>query len=227
MKILNEAYELHSTLNKKLFNDDETLRPEVLDKLLEISNEFLRYIELPLNIVDIEIVGSNASYNYNENSDIDLHIIVNSEVTYVDEDILRELYNSKKGSFNDKYELNIYDIPVELYIEDVKDGNATNGRYSITQNKWIKKPEPMHFNVPDISKELLEVEQKITDTILSENKDEILKLVNEIYMNRKLGLAENGEMSLGNLIFKELRNNGMLQELKDKYYELKSVDLSI
>lgn len=225
--LLKEAYELHEKLNPKLYNDDNSLKPEVLDKLMEIANEFLEYIEIPLNIVDIEIVGSNASYNYNEQSDIDLHVIVNNEVNYIDSNIVKELYNLKKGSFNDKYDLNIYNIPVELYIEDIKDSNATNGRYSILQNTWIKEPEPLHYNLPNINKELLEVEELITDTILSEDETAIIDLVNKLYMNRKLGLAYEGEMSLGNLIFKELRNNGMLQELKDKYYELKSDDLSI
>ena len=225
--LLREAYELHDKLNPKIYNEDNTMKPEVLDKLLEIANEFLEYIELPLNVVDIEIVGSNASFNYNENSDLDLHIIVNNEVNYVDPNVLRELYNLKKGSFNDKYDLTIYDIPVELYIEDIKDSNATNGRYSILKNEWIKEPEPLHYDLPDISKEVLETENLIADTILSEDEQSIIDLINKLYMDRKLGLAYEGEMSLGNLIFKELRNNGMLQELKDKYYELKSNDLSI
>ena len=227
MILLKEAYELHDKLNPKLFNDDKTLKPEVLDKLLEIANEFLEYIELPLNVVDIELVGSNASFNYNEQSDADIHVIVNSEVSYIDSNILRELYNLKKGSFNDKYDLNIYGIPIELYIEDMKDSNATNGRYSILNNKWVKEPTPLNYDIPDITNELINIEETIVNTMMSEDEKAILDLINKLYMDRKLGLAYEGEMSLGNLIFKELRNNGMLQELKDKYYELKSNDLSL
>ena len=149
--LLLEAVEVHETLNPKLWNSDNTLKPEVYQKLYDISQEFIKFIEIPLNIVDIEIVGSNASYNYNETSDIDLHIIVNSEVNYVDPEILRTLYNARKGSFNDNYDLSIEGIPVELYIEDVKDGNATNGRFSISKNEWIKFPEPITYDIPDIS----------------------------------------------------------------------------
>ena len=57
--------------------------------------------------------------------------------------------------------------------------------------------------------------------------DIIIDLINEIYMMRKLGLAEEGEASIGNLTFKELRSMNMLQLLKDKYYELRSKDLSL
>lgn len=222
---LKESIEVHNELNPKLWDNNE-LRPEVKEKLNQIADEFLKYIEIPLNIVDIEIVGSNASYNYNENSDIDLHVIVNSEVNYVDPEILRMLYNSKKNSFNDNYELDINGIPVELYIEDVKDGNATNGRYSLMNDNWVMQPEPITYDIPDISAELNEYETKCNQALQTTDAQEILDLVNEIYMNRKLGLAVDGEASVGNLVFKELRNEDMITRLKDHYYELRSDELS-
>ena len=46
-------------------------------------------------------------------------------------------------------------------------------------------------------------------------------------MMRKLGLAKEGEASKGNLIFKELRNMNMLSDLRDRYYELRSDNLSL
>ena len=122
MNKLNEALEVHDTLNPLLWNEDKTLKEDVFEKLSNIAQEFLKFIEIPLNIVDIEIVGSNASYNYNSQSDIDLHIIVNSEVNFIEPTILRQLYNDRKGAFNRDYELEINGLPVELYIEDVKDG---------------------------------------------------------------------------------------------------------
>mgnify|MGYP002579017072 CR=1 FL=1 len=55
---LNEAYELHDTLNPKLFNlEVSKLKPEVLEKLLQISEEFLKSIDpLTLSIADIKII---------------------------------------------------------------------------------------------------------------------------------------------------------------------------
>lgn len=225
-KKLNESIEVHEELNPKIWNSDNTMKDDVYQKLLEISNEFIKYIEIPLNIVDIEVVGSNASYNYNENSDIDLHIIVNSEVNYVDPEILRMLYNSKKNSFNDNYDLSIDDIPIELYIEDVKDGNATNGRYSISKNEWVVFPKPITYEIPDISETLNEYETKCNEALTGNDAQAILDLVNDIYMMRKLGLADEGEASVGNLVFKELRNQDMITKLKDHYYDLRSNELS-
>ncbi len=224
---LEEAIEVHEDLNPKLWNTNMTMKEEVLKSLKEISDEFLNYIEIPLNIVDIEVVGSNASYNYNNKSDIDLHIIVNFALSYIEPTVLQELYNSKKSSFNDNYDLNIKGIPVELYIEDIMSGNATNGRYSILKQEWVKVPIPINYDIPDISNELSEYEEKCDNALVSKDTDKIMDLINEIYMMRKLGLAEEGEASIGNLVFKELRSEDYISKLKDKYYELRSEDLSI
>lgn len=227
MNKLNEALEVHDTLNPLLWNEDKTLKESVFEKLSNIAQEFLKFIEIPLNIVDIEIVGSNASYNYNSQSDIDLHIIVNSEVNFIEPTILRQLYNDRKGAFNRDYELEINGLPVELYIEDVKDGNATNGRYSILKNEWVKLPEPITYEIPDITTDLNEMLEKCFKVLKSNNAEEVRTLINDIYMMRKLGLAEDGEASIGNLVFKELRNMDIMTTLKEHYYELRSEELSL
>lgn len=222
---LNEALELHNELNPKLW-EQNNLKLDVLQKLKQIAEEFLKYIDIPLNVVDIEIVGSNASYNYNEKSDLDLHIIVNSEVNYMNEEILQQFYNSKKNSFNDNYDLTIKDIPIELYIEDVKSTNATNGRYSIIKNKWIKQPVPMQYDIPDISKELQQYVEKCEQMLQSNDAEQVNDFINSLYMMRKLSLEQDGEVGKGNLIFKELRNLDLLQALRDRYYEIRSEQLS-
>lgn len=224
--LLFESIEVHDTLNSKLYNGME-MKQEVFDKLTQIYKEFLDFIDIPLNIVDVEVVGSNASYNYNENSDIDLHIIVNSEVTYVEPTILRQLYNDRKGAFNRDYDITVEGIPVELYIEDVNDGNATNGRYSLLEQRWVVEPQPIHYDIPDISQDLMSYQEKCSELLASDNAEEVRQFINDLYMLRKLGLAEGGEASVGNLVFKELRSMNMLQDLKDHYYELRSRDLSV
>lgn len=225
--VKTEALEVHNELNPKLWTNDGKLKPEILARLMDIAEEFINYIDIPINIADIQIVGSNVSYNYNENSDLDLHFIVNFELTYIQPEILQQLYNAKKSGFNDKYDLSINGIPVEVYIEDINAGNATNGRYSIIEDDWIVKPKPITYDIPDISNELNKYKQLINDALKSTDYTKIENLINEIYMNRKLGLAEQGEASVGNLVFKELRNMNVIQKLRDRYFELKSKELSL
>ena len=55
---------------------------------------------------------------------------------------------------------------------------------------------------------------------------DIETLINDIYEQRKQGLTE-GEYSIGNLIFKELRNVGLLDELKELKNEVTGKELSL
>lgn len=223
---LIESVEVHDELNPKLWNGLKLL-PDVSEALKNIADEFQKFVDIPLNIVDIEIVGSNAGYNYTDNSDIDLHIIVNTDLTYTDPAILQQLYNARKGSFNDNYNLEVNGLPVELYIEDLNSGNATNGRYSLMKDDWVVTPVKQEIQLPDISDELITYQEKCTDMLKSDNPQQIQDFINELYMMRKVSLSKDGEFSKGNLIFKELRNLNMLQDLKDRYYELKSKELSL
>lgn len=223
---LTEALEVHDTLNPILWDGME-LKRDVFDKLLEIAHTFVDNLNFPLDVVDIRIVGSNASFNYNGQSDIDLHIITNFDLNYVDNAILQQLYNDEKNSFNNRHEIFIKDIPVELYIEDMHSINATNGSYSLLKDDWVKIPQPITYEIPDYHEEL-NTELKNIDTVLKSNEKETIKNeINKIYMMRKDGLALEGEASKGNLVFKELRNLGAIQELTDKFYELESQELSL
>lgn len=223
---LNEAVEVHDTLNPVLW-DGLNLKDDVKQSLIEIANHFVENIGFPLDVADIRFLGSNASYNYNSQSDIDLHIITNFDINYVDNSILQQLYNNEKNSFNNKHDITIKDIPVELYIEDMKSMNATNGSYSLLQDKWIKEPQPVNYTIPDYSKEL-EDELSIIDEVLKSTDSRSIKNeINKIYLMRKDGLASDGEASIGNLVFKELRNLDKIKELTDKYYELESNELSL
>ena len=90
--------------------------PEVRNKLLKIAYDFKDYIGVTLDLIDIWLVGSNASYNYNSNSDIDLHLIANLDIGEYNPSILQTIYNIKKTEYNNDYNINIENLKVELYV---------------------------------------------------------------------------------------------------------------
>ena len=57
--------------------------------------------------------------------------------------------------------------------------------------------------------------------------DAIVKFIDDIYKLRQESIAEDGEYGIGNLVFKEIRNRGILDKLKDKLRELTSKELSL
>ena len=115
MKI-NEAAEYHETLNPRIWTEDNQLRPEVSVALKKIVNFFVEQSEINIPVLDVYLVGSNASYNYSSHSDLDVHIITNYEDVDCNEEIVQLLYNMLKTKFNSDYEFSVHGVPVELYV---------------------------------------------------------------------------------------------------------------
>lgn len=236
---LIEAIEKHETLNTKLFTKDEVLKEKVRTKMLEIVEEFLDNLKeqgIKIKVDDILFIGSNASYNYTKDSDIDLHILANAKAVNYDTEIGNALYSAYRSLFNKQLDIKLFDIPLELFVELEDSPRVSNGVYSVKKDKWIKKPA--HEDIPDYDKEALSSlvskwEQKckklITDIEADKLEEEtrVVKLLEEIYDKlRKKGVAKS-EYSIENLAFKELRNKGYLDKLKEYKNELTSKRLSL
>lgn len=236
---LTEAVEKHDTLNSKLFTKEELLKDKVRDKMLEIVDEFLADLkeqEIKIKVDDILLIGSNASYNYTKDSDIDLHILTNTKATKYSKEVADALYSAYRSLFNKQLDIKIFDIPLELFVETEDSARVSNGIYSVKKNKWIKKPA--HESIPDYDNEALnklvgkweaECKELINDIKADKLEDEVkvVKMLEDIYDKlRKKGIAK-GEYSIENLAFKELRNKGYLDKLKDYRNELVSKRLSL
>ena len=230
LDILDESIERHETLNSKLFDENNKLKEDVREALLNVKDEFLKDLsenKIPLRVIDIWLVGSNASFNYTDKSDIDLHIIANLDDVCEDTCLLQILYNYVKASFNKRHDISIKGSPVEVYIQDVNSNSVSNGIYSLQEDEWIKFPEQLPEYETDTTKLVgLQDLLRIYNTLDRTNIEQIKSLIDYAYIIRQKGLVE-GEFSDGNLSFKEFRNLGHLDELKDLVAELRSKELSL
>jgi len=219
--------EIHNTLNQKLFTDDK-LKPEVRDRIKEIVDAFVDGLAIKPKVLDIQLVGSNVSYNYTPYSDLDVHIVTNFETICPDVSIVQALYNAEKAQFNKNHDITLKGINVELYVEDVGAGTASNGVYSVLEDDWIKYPQKLG-SVPeyDLSREVSIWSEKIKNALENGTKDEVSDLIDRLYMVRKNSILVDGEYGRGNQLFKEIRNIGLLDELKEKSHELLSHELSL
>lgn len=225
LSYLNEDEE--KKLNSKLWNNDNRkLIPEVKEHLLKIVDEFLDHFTIEIDVQDINIIGSNAGYNYKSKSDIDLHILTDYTEYPADVDIIDELFNAKKNNFNNNYDITIKDLPVELYIEDINNQAESNGRYSIVTDEWLQEPE--YIEEPPVNQEMVkEWSSKIEDTIKTNDSEKINALIDEIWDNRKEDVKENGFIGEFNLVFKNLRAKGLLDKLRQAKFDSTSEELSI
>ena len=237
---MNEAIEKHNELNQKLFDGDH-LKPEVREKAEEIINEFLKILaedEVKLIVRDVILTGSNASYNYTKDSDIDLHIIAETESFEESADVYAKLYRAYGRIFGNKFEISFYGIPVEIYVETESNPVVSNGIYSVMFDKWVK--EPSAIAIPEIDQKAInkaakpwideaKALTKEVDDNVADGEEKIDDYITRIYELRQKGIysAAGNEYSTENLIFKEIRNAGLLDRLKKLKNALISKKLSL
>lgn len=222
-----EAFEVHDTLNPKLWDDTDHLHDDVKNRILAIVDEFVSNLDFKLRVADIYLVGSNASYNYTEYSDLDIHIVTNFDTYDADPTILQILFNALKSNFNNNYDIKIKGIDVELYVEDMNANTTSNGIYSVSRGDWIKHPQPIEVPDVDVTLSVHSLQDEIDEVLNSDDLDRVNEMIDHLYMLRKEGLIREGEYSEGNLIFKEIRNLGLLDALKSESYRLSSKELSL
>lgn len=235
---LEENIEKHDELNPALFNKDTTLKPEIKEKITAIVEEFLKdfiEVEVELTVQDIILTGSNASYNYTKDSDLDIHIIADSSKIEDTLNLHKVIYDAYKNAFNKKFEIELNKVPVELYVETQDTPLVSNGIYSVMNDKWVK--EPIKDDIPEVDQEAIYkafkpwekrykvLVDKITDD--TDDESEIDKFIDKLYELRQEGLANEGEYSIGNLIFKEMRSKGYLDNLKELRHKVIAQRLSL
>lgn len=117
--VLPENIEKHDTLNPLLFEGNE-LKPEIKEAIEKIVNQFVEDLKtdgVKIEVKDVILVGSNVSYNYTKDSDLDIHIIVDKDTLDCDPELYTLLYGAYRSLFNKNYDITIKGIPVEIYVE--------------------------------------------------------------------------------------------------------------
>ena len=225
-------------LNNKIWLSNGKLNPKVRLKLLDIADEFWFSLGLEwVEVKDIIITGSICNYNWNDYSDIDLHILVDYRDIDENVELVKEFCDSVKNEWNENHlNLSIYGFPVELYIQDINEKHDSTGIYSLEKDGWIK--EPSKDNIQPIDGRADEIKEKsamlmtIVDNMETEimlHKDDAYRMgqmakkvnsfINRLRKMRKKSLDAEGEMSSGNLVYKLMRQKGYI----DKIYKLKYI----
>ena len=201
---LNETLvTIQDELNPVLWSDNK-LRPEIKEKIMELVNEFQSTLDIPLTILDINIVGSNASYNYTDKSDVDVHIVTNFEEYGYPQEFVQAAMNSFKANFNNKYDVNYGGYNVEVYVEDVKSSPQSNGIYSVLNDMWIKEPQPLQPMEVELEPEYSDYVNRINQILTNGTEQDIVNIIDELYVLRRNSLVTDGEFGKGNLIFKTI-----------------------
>lgn len=221
--------ERNTVLNPNIW-DHNTLKSSVRGALIRIAEDFVKFIDVPLDAVDIVITGGNANYTYTSKSDIDLHIIADFSRVKCDREVA-ELMDSKRLLYKQTRDIDVYGIPVELYVEDQDHPAESGGVYSILKNKWLNQPRK---DIPDVDEKKLAHWVEVWHAVIQN----AIKLGNlatarstmrllRTYRKRGLHNTPDGEFSIPNLVYKSLRNDDTVRALQQMIDVAHDRELSI
>lgn len=217
---LEVKIEYHEELNPAIWSkegEEWVLNPTVEQNLRKAGEAFIEFMEVPeVEILDITLTGSCANFNWTKSSDVDLHVVIDlKQAKDAYGAIIEEYFDAKKNVWNELHDIKVKGMPVEFYIQDEAEKHYSTGVYSLMDQDWVIKPEHKQPDIDDttIKTKAADIMKQIDDVMGSNKASAIEKVMDKIKKLRKAGLEEAGEFSVGNLVFKVLRNSGYLEKL--------------
>jgi hypothetical protein len=224
-----KSFKMKDELNPKIW-DDMKIKKEIKEDLLKISKDFFDGTDLDAEVKDIILTGSLANYNWSKYSDFDLHIIIDFKEVNKDVDLVKQLVDGKKTIWNLEHDIKISGYEVEVYIQDEKEPHMSTGVYSIMNDEWNIKPKKIDFEPNEkeieekslsIMKQVDKIEEDWENIEYEEVKKRVKKVWDKVKKLRKDSLEKEGELGIGNLVFKVLRRNnyiGKIMKIKRDAY---------
>lgn len=234
---INEKVEYHRELNPKVWQGDK-MKPELRAKLLEIAKDFWTALKLDIPVEDIQLTGSIANYNWTQASDFDVHVIIDFSKIDDNIELVRKALDGQRFMWNQRHPVVIQGHDVELYAQDKNEQHVSSGLFSLLRDAWLVTPayNPPQVDEKDVNEkirviksEIKEVKQRIKGASAEEAKglyDYFDRIKKKIMADRKVGLATGGEFSVENLVFKQLRRDGIIEDLIDSMSSLYSKQYS-
>lgn len=228
------SIQIHDELSPLIWGEDNLLKPDIRKTLLLNAKRFIEFCDADnLKFDDVILTGSMANYNYNENSDLDVHVILDFNQVSKNKEFVGDFFKMKKQLWAEKLPIQIKGHDVEMYFQDNAEPHHSSGTYSLIKNDWIRKPTKKIVNIDSANIQLkaADLMNAIDDLEDDKSEENFIKkhdaLKNKIKKYRQTGLDNRGEYSTENLVFKILRNSGYLEKLVDMKNSYLTQELSI
>lgn len=224
----------NKTLNPDLWDlNTFKLKSEIKDALLKIGIEFFEQTELDIDILDIRLVGSSAGFNWTKDSDLDVHVLVDTSKLKMPEEYTKRFVKTLSFKWNTEHErIRVKGHKVEVYIQDITENPEPKRQaaiYSLINGGWVRQPHPQKLN---LNKSLIRdkyrmMSSRISKAIQDENVDLLKGIMEDLVKMRNCGLEKDGEFSTENLVFKILRSKGDIGKLKEAINRITDKKMSL
>jgi hypothetical protein len=116
-----------------------------------------------------------------------------------------------------------------VYVQDFNEKNASTGVYSLTGNRWINEAEPKKIVLDKnlIRQKYESWKVRIHDAIRSRDLTKTKQMMKDLVNVRNVGLKSEGEFSTENLVFKILRQSGLIGQIKSSIQGMENKALSV
>jgi hypothetical protein len=229
-----------TSLNQHIFADT-TIRPRIRKILLHLINELTT--EFPFDtttryIEEKNMVGSMAGYQWSEQSDIDIHIVIDDETMALRHDIdsaeLLQILRDSAKKMNKRFYISGY--PVEFYVQAKNEPFYSNGIFDLEANGWTRFPSEVRQSKENIkiAKELArqykvyilnkikEIKNGIKKHTKKQGNYKFVKRATEfldtelqnIKKKRNKAIHTEGDLGFDNLYFKFLQKMKVLEKIK-------------
>lgn len=210
------------------------LRSKARKALLELAQAFWREVEHgAARVKDVTFSGSLAGDRWTQDSDVDLHLVVERGDDLDDEKMAEEYFRARSRMWNSKHSLELAGHPIELYIQDSEAPHHSAKIYSVLKDKWVKRDEQGEYPTADevkrkakpIASDVLGLVKRLDEEPTEELLDKADKMSERLRKLRQAGLESEGESSLENLAYKALKRAGYMEKLSDS--RSKAFDLMV
>lgn len=228
LEFVNEKLVYNRMLNPNFWQNGK-FDPLVRTKLVQIANDFYTDLKLKIPVIDVHLTGSMANYTWSDQSDLDVHVIIDFGSVDENTDLVKEALNGKRFIWNLRHPVVLKGHDVELYIQDDGEPHFSSGIYSLLKDEWVVEPiwkapkvDTIYVakKVEAFKHEIEEIEKMVKDPDLESEDARFLTarvavLKHKIMKARNIGLEREGEFAVENLVFKELRSEGYIERLID------------
>lgn len=214
-------------LDQRLFDGIQP-RLDLFEPILYHARQVFRQHGFNPKAFDFYLTGSICTYNYSETSDCDITIVCNvDEFHPVDRaDLIAVVRDSLDGKEfpGTNYKFQWFVQPQGVDVLDLFKIGLRNA-YDFQNHIWIVEPdETRKHNIrseyPDWFHDAMQVSDKFNTLLDHEKVKEAYEMFQEIHERRAQDQKLYGDVSYGNIVYKYLVNNGSVDRLRYRGYNI-------